>query len=155
MFCRTGFNVEDEMKKYYDIKPFDMKELFKVDSNGVMYRNNEYYQEWSEECGEITKVVVPDGVVALGESVFYGFNALKQIQLPSSLKIIGAEAFFNCSSLENIDLQGIEVIENTAFRNCSGLTTVTLPSSLTTFGSGVFNNCYNLKSVNIECPVRR
>lgn len=149
----AGFNVEDEMKKYYDIKPFDMKELFKVDSNGVMYRNNEYYQEWSEECGEITKVVVPDGVVALGESVFYGFNALKQIQLPSSLKIIGAEAFFNCSSLENIDLQGIEVIENTAFRNCSGLTTVTLPSSLTTFGSGVFNNCYNLKSVNIECSL--
>jgi len=149
----AGFNVEDEMKKYYDIKPFDMKSLFKIDGNGVMNRDYDYYREWAEEGSEITKVVIPDGVIALGDSVFSDFRSLKEVKLPSSLKIIGSNAFYNCSSLENIDLQGIEVIDEYAFRGCRQLSAITLPSTITTLENGIFNNCEKLKSINIECSL--
>lgn len=46
-------------------------------------------------------VDIPDGLEAIGVSAFAG-SAIKEIVLPASLKIIGNNAFYNCTKLETL-----------------------------------------------------
>ena len=55
-------------------------------------------------CKELTSVVIPDGVVSIGESTFYGCDALKSVKIPESVARIGAGALGECVSLTEIDI---------------------------------------------------
>ena len=94
----------------------------------------------------------------LGDRCFYETN-LMSIKLPKSLKRIGEYAFSNCIYLESVECNdGLEYIENCAFRNCSNLKSINLPNSLVSIGTytapyysnydyvsdGVFQNCTSL-----------
>lgn len=80
--------------------------------------------------GENVKtVIVPEGVEEIKESAFRSSN-ISEIQLPSTLKKIGRDAFSSCKNLKCIRIpDGITVIEDSVF--CmSGIETVYLPESL-------------------------
>lgn len=57
---------------------------------------------------------------------------------------------FGSSKISNIDLNGVTLIGNYAFKKTSGFTSITIPSSVTTFGSGAFNSVSGLNSVTID-----
>jgi hypothetical protein len=60
----------------------------------------------------------------------------------SQLRTIGEWAFFNCSSLESINLPyGLETIGTRAFQRCSVLNLEELPSSLVSVGDNAFSGC--------------
>lgn len=60
----------------------------------------------------------------------------------SQLRTIGEWAFFNCSSLESINLPyGLETIGTRAFQRCSVLNLEELPSSLVFVGENAFSGC--------------
>jgi len=61
---------------------------------------------------------------------------------------IGAYAFTNCVSLQNISLPACGFINNYAFSNCSKLTSIELPLC-STIGAYAFAGCKSLSSVNI------
>ena len=49
--------------------------------------------------------VIPDDVVTIGQNAFYGRTQMTTITLPASVTSIGAQAFFNCSGLQSIDVR--------------------------------------------------
>lgn len=54
------------------------------------------------------------------------------------------------SKISNIDLNGVTLIGDYAFKKTSGYTSITIPSSVTTFGSNAFNSVSGLNSVTID-----
>ena len=87
------------------------------------------------------------GLTEILSEAFRGCVALKNIELPGTLKSIGSSAFESCEGLESIvfpesvtDLQG-------CLSNCTSLTEVALPKSLTTFCAGMFIKCTSLRRV--------
>ena len=81
----------------------------------------------------------------IGKMAFYGTQALKSIDIPSTVTSIGESAFADCFSLEKIELGQIEFLGQNTFARCSSLETakiqgssdVTYPSNMfSTWGTG-------------------
>ena len=90
-------------------------------------------------------------VKEIPEKAFDNCNFTKVV-LPNSVTTIGANAFQDCSSLEEINLtDNITKLGEQAFTNCEKLTTFnsnnTLPKKLTSVGNNVFANDKALKSI--------
>ena len=76
------------------------------------------------------------------------------VDVPNSVKNIGAGAFQNCTELRNVSLgNNVETIGTNAFAGCTALTEITLPESLTTIADGAFSGCTELKSIVIPNSV--
>lgn len=84
-------------------------------------------------------VEIPQGVKTIAPAVFSGHDEIQGVFLPDSLKVIGEEAFLNCSSLS--DLQGgnfLKEIQDRAFQN-TALRAVTLADTVESIGVGAFS----------------
>lgn len=123
-----------------------------------------------------SSIVVPNGIEAIANRAFTG-GQVRTITLPSTLKYIGAEAFYNCTSLETITIpdsvisigeKAFAVSKNLksvnfnaatsklteigegAFQGCEGLTSIDIPYTVEKIGAAAFQNCYNLATVNFD-----
>jgi len=74
----------------------------------------------------LTDVILPDGLISIGDYMFSGCSALTHIILPDSLQSIGYEAFIGCSSL----------------------TAITIPASVVKIGAYSFVYCDNLTHID-------
>ncbi len=89
-------------------------------------------------------------LVRIGENAFRNCDALKKINLPSTLKTISAYAFYECKALNDITFpSALEVIEAGAFYDCASLTAVVLPETMTDIGDTAFYGCTSLKSASV------
>ncbi len=105
-------------------------------------------------CTSLSSVVIPDGVIAIGEDAFSSCSFLSSIAIPSSVTTIGDGAFSFCSSLSSITLpNSVTTIGDGAFSFCSSLSSITLPESVTTIGDNAFNSCSSLSSIAIPSSV--
>lgn len=97
---------------------------------------------------------IPNSVVSIERSAFYGCSNLKSIVIPDSVVSIGNSAFSGCSSLPSVTVpDSVTSIEGFAFSDCSGLTSMTIPDSMTSVSGGMFSGCSNLTSVTIPDSV--
>lgn len=81
-----------------------------------------YPVPWCKMRDEIKKVVVKEGVTAIGKNAFKKSSLLTGIKLADSVKRINEYAFLDCNNLEDISvLKGIEFIGIDAFSGCPGL----------------------------------
>lgn len=72
-------------------------------------------------------------------------NAIRKINIRSSVTSIGNSAFQNCYSLNSITIpSSVTSIGSSAFSGCYSLASITIPSSVTSIGSGAFRGCYGL-----------
>ena len=105
--------------------------------------------------GEDVSVIVPseiDGkaVVRIAPCAFQDNAAVEYVKLPSSVKAISYNSFFNCEKLVTVDLsEGLEEIGLFAFKNCTSLANIVLPQSLKYIGSQAFSGCSSLKHINL------
>ena len=110
--------------------------------DGVLVRYN-------EEAG-VTKVVIPDGVVHIGNSAFSDCESLTNVTIPNGVTSIGNWAFGYCSSLTNIVLpNGVTSVGHSAFRECCSMVSIELPASVTSIGDEAFMECKNLTDITI------
>ncbi|MBP8967839.1 MAG: leucine-rich repeat protein [Lachnospiraceae bacterium] len=73
----------------------------------------------------LKKVVLPEGITAIGKSCFFDKKGIISIDFPKSLREIRANAFLNCISLEEVFIRNNELItDEKAFRGCCNLKTV-------------------------------
>ena len=95
--------------------------------------------------------MVPDGITSIADGAFKNNTKVKQIVLPNTVKTIGAEAFYNCSSLESINVpEGLTRIEDRTFYQCTKLASFAFPSTLKYIGSQAFMECRALETVTLN-----
>ena len=99
-------------------------------------------------------VGVGQGVEEIGENAFEE-TGIKKITIPSSVKIIGDYAFYNCDLLMELTLsvKGLEEIGEKAFSKTS-IKEVTIPSTIQNMGAGIFYECTDLSKITISYGVR-
>lgn len=89
----------------------DNEAEFVISGDGTLLRYN----------GKEKLVIVPDGVTALGNRVFF-YKPVAEIILPDTLKTIGKESIYNCHSLLKVTLSSnLQKIEEEAFEFCGQL----------------------------------
>lgn len=126
-----------------------------VSIGGQSYTVNTIAASAFQSCS-IDTLVVSEGVETIGNRAFQNnYSHLKSVTLPSSLRSIGAYAFYDCYGIKELVLPtGLEKIGDHAFYYCSGLQKVELPSTLTSIGESAFQSCGNLNTVlsHIQMP---
>ncbi|MBO4877685.1 MAG: leucine-rich repeat protein [Ruminococcus sp.] len=96
----------------------------------------------------ITSVIIPEGVAEIGYFAFDNCYKLTDVSLPSSLRIIGKDAFCGCAGLEAMIIpDGVTDIGVEAFLDCFNLKEVSIPASVTTIGRDVFGLCEMLTDI--------
>ena len=107
-------------------------------------------------CGNMTRVEIPDSVTAMRYSAFNSCASLPGVEIPNSVSYIGDHAFKNCTSLASVEISNsvTELISGT-FYGCTSLTNVVIPDSVTNIGWGTFYGCTSLTSVAIPDSVTR
>ena len=103
-----------------------------------------------QNCTGITSVVIPDGVMIIGEFVFSGCTSLAEIVIPDSVTGIGEWAFSGCTSLAEITIpDSVTSIGGYAFSDCTSLTEIVIPDSVTSIGVCAFSGCTSLSKVDL------
>ena len=82
----------------------------------------------------------------------FGETGIRQVTLPSTLRVLGARAFSGCGELRCVAFaEGVAIAEIGA--GCfsdSGVEQVTVPASVTTIRDEVFSGCVALKKVSFQ-----
>ena len=96
----------------------------------------------------LKKVILPDGALFIPEGSFSNCTSLEEIDL-TGIVLVDSLAFFGCTNLKTVTFgNGLTTIDSSAFERC-GLEEVVLPSSITYIGSFAFSKCENLKKFTI------
>lgn len=103
--------------------------------------NNRVLIRFRDVNKSITKAIVPDGVVAIGENAFKDCSHIKEIIIPDSVTSIRNGAFSSCKNLHKICLSSnLYSIGENAFYECA-FTNIELPKSLSQIGKYAFYCC--------------
>ena len=108
----------------------------------VVDSENPYYDS-RENC---------NAIITTSQNPYFTPNTLiagcKTTIIPNSVVEIGANAFYNCQSLETITIpNSVTKIGRSAFNACSALSSITLSENLTAIGEWAFDDCNNLIEV--------
>ena len=96
-------------------------------------------------CNDLKSVTLPDSIISIGGSAFYGCSNLTKITLPDSIISIGGSAFYGCYNLTKINLpKGITKIPDYVFSGCVNLESLTISGEITYVGANAFNACSKL-----------
>ena len=152
--------IEEEVKKVKDV-------VLYIKGTGAMYDfayPNEIDVPWHDRAGEITKIVVEEGITAIGANSFGNLTKLKSVELPETLTVIGDSAFAGCthagfkslicpSSLVTIERnafnntglkevvlnEGLKTLKDSAFYRSNKIATIVIPTSLDSVGNSAFH----------------
>ena len=76
----------------------------------------------------VVKIILPDSIVSIGNSAFYGCTNLMEITVPKSVTNISGEAFEDCKALTNVVILGSATsVSYSAFRGCDNIAVATIP----------------------------
>ena len=96
---------------------------------------------------------IPSTVKKIGDDAFYECSRLAFVILPNGVTSIGESAFYNCSNLTSVTIPDtVTEIDDDAFRWCENLSRITLPDSVVKLGKRAFYNC-NITSMHIPANV--
>ena len=98
----------------------------------------------------VRTVILPEGIVHIGNTAFSGCNQLREMALPESLTSIGAGAFESCYHLLEMSIPDqVTELGGSAFWANFFLSSVKLPASLQTIGEAAFAACVNLEQMSL------
>ena len=89
----------------------------------------------------------------INDAAFIACQQITDVEIPATVREIGARAFSDCWNLSNITFaagSGLTTIGDSAFTNCISLTSITLPKTLSRLGAGCFQGCAQLTDVYFE-----
>ena len=100
-------------------------------------------------CTGLGRIRIPDNVKYIEDYAFEK-SGIVEVALSHSLLSLGNMAFFECKSLERIEIyDGISVIRTSTFSGCKSLREIVLPSTLEQISAYAFSDCTSLESIVI------
>ena len=113
----------------------------------------DYYKNYAEETEHI---VIEKGITKITcipsvqkrQGAFTDFKSLKSINLPNTMTETPHYMCTDCTNLEEINLENISIIGESAFSGCSKLKSINLHEGMT-IGGAAFCRCKSLKEVII------
>ena len=121
-----------------------------ISGTGSMYDFEYMETPWYSYLGDISAVVIQDGITRVGNNAFREGVNITTVTLSDSITEIGAWAFMGAEKLTGIVLpQYLQTLEQEAFLNCTSLEAIELPGTLTFF-DGPFAGCTSLKRAVIH-----
>ncbi|MBE6018616.1 MAG: leucine-rich repeat domain-containing protein, partial [Lachnospiraceae bacterium] len=134
----TQFVLEEENEFYNVVDGV----IYSKDGTELLF----YPQEGPET------ISIPEGCEVIGEYAFFENKNLTEVNLPSSLKSIKDRAFSRCFALKDVyfpEAAESIIIGYDAFSYCDELTKIEL-NAVEEIGSSAFKNCDNLKNVILK-----
>lgn len=113
---------EGNCGSYVKYKIYKDETLY-IYSDGV-YSDGETIGSKIFSSKNISNAYIEDGIVSIGDSLFYECKDLKSIRIPNELKSIGNYAFADCESLDNIEIPNS--VEQIMKSGCKATCTVTV-----------------------------
>ena len=108
------------------------------------------FSDFGNEGMALKRVVLPETVTEIGAEAFYLCKTLEEINIPSGVEVLPLSCFYYCESLTNVHLsEGLKTIEDWAFKQCTSLAEIDLPEGLETLEGGVFENCTALTELSL------
>lgn len=113
--------------------------FFRITNNVVIY---------AVDC--VGAVVIPQGVVTIGEESFWGNDGITSVSMGSSVTTIQDFAFGRLYDMTSLTIgSGVTSIGERAFERASSLTSLVIPDSVVTIGRRAFRQLYALTSLTI------
>ena len=141
--CRYGFEGIDisPQNKYY------------ASIDGIVYTAD---KKTLVRCpvGRTGKVIIPDGVIAIGRDAFR-FCRINEAVIPDSVTEVGAAAFAD-SHIEKFSFgKGMTYISKRMFRLCRNLKHIHIPSNIKEIMSSAFSACEAVEDIVLDEGVER
>ena len=102
-------------------------------------------------CKALKNINLPDCVIVIGENAFADCDELEKIEIPAQTIKINDFAFSNCKSLKEVTFNTeLKKIGKNAFQYCTSIDDIVLPRSLSLIEGGAFKGCKNLSKLSID-----
>ncbi|MBR6808143.1 MAG: leucine-rich repeat protein, partial [Clostridia bacterium] len=122
-----------------------------VEGVGAMTNFGNLGAPWYPYAESVRKIVLSEGITAVGNYSFVRCKNATEVVWPSTLKEIRYYAFDNCRSLKTLDLPyGVTTLGTKCFSECMALTRVELPDSITTVDGSVFALDHNITYIKLS-----
>ena len=106
--------------------------------------------------GNDENIVIPDEATQLISGLFEGNGKIKSVTIPDSVKIIGDNAFKNCTALEEVRFgKNVTEISAYAFNGCTALKKIEIPDGVMMLGEYAFADCTSLSCVHLGSGLKR
>lgn len=128
---------------------------YSEDEVNVMLANafGGYISSYSYSDG-VCVISLNNACTSIPEKAFYCKNGIKKVVLGKNVTKIENRAFYECSSISTILMEGVKTIEDSAFFG-TGLTDIELPNTLETIGEGAFQSLDYITHINIPKNVTK
>lgn len=139
----------DNSELQYIFQYCNLWEVEELDLSSARLLDKEFRARVLLPCKTVKKITLPDNVTLLGDFVFYDWENLEEINMPSALTEIGKATFSGCKSLKEIEEWPVNLtkIGEQAFLECESFVDVKLPDTLKYIGKFAFADCTNLKEI--------
>ena len=101
-----------------------------------------------ENCSSLTNINIPTSLVQIRANAF-SQTALKEFIAPESLKEIWLYAFKDAKELTKVELKNVTEIGDMVFENCEKLESIVIPETLEEIGASVFGGCSSLQDIDL------
>ena len=102
---------------------------------------------------KLKHINIPPYLRKIGDSCFVGCE-ISEISFPITLTKINIDCFENCKELTKINIENIEILPFSIFRNCCNLKEVYLGNSLQIMQSDCFSNCNSLSNIVLPSSLK-
>lgn len=132
-----------------DLKVFHNTAWYNCQKTGLLYLGSVLYDNKGYAYEDIQSVDVGEGTTVIAGGIFERVKTLKTLNIPDTVKGIGAECFRSCTNLSTVTLpNNMCYIGHHAFCN-TGIKTIQIPKSLKELTSWVFGACEKLENIDI------
>ena len=103
----------------------------------------------------VDPLIIPEGVMEIPTQCFVICQNFKKLVLPSTLRVIKQNAFYNTRMEEVVFPYGLQCIEDAAFHGSGELKKAILPNSCLELGEFAFSMCDSLKVLRLPEEIKR